>query len=284
MKPSRREGFALQMRERRDGKNEFGEVASFERRTGVRKVNAMSELPPLRDFPLFASLDEATLHRLTLDAKVETYADGDVIFRQGDAVAAIMLIVRGFVKLLRTAPCGDETLVSVRSDGASVNDAPTVAGEAFHVSAEAVGPTSILKLPAGRFARLMSESPALAAAALDDAKRKIAELIGEIESLKAQSADRRLARFILSLCPANTDSCRFRLPYDKRLVAAQLGVTQETLSRSFARLREFGVRTETRDVSVESVTRLCLQYDELGRQGLPYPSGGRRSEDGRDAV
>jgi CRP-like cAMP-binding protein len=195
-----------------------------------------------------------------------------------------MLIVRGFVKLLRTAPCGDETLVSIRSDGASVNDAPTVTGEAFHVSAEAVGPTSILKLPAGRFARLMSESPALAAAALDDAKRKIAELIGEIESLKAQSADRRLARFILSLCPANTDSCRFRLPYDKRLVAAQLGVTQETLSRSFARLREFGVRTETRDVSVESVTRLCLQYDELGRHGLPYPSGGRRSEDGRDAV
>jgi len=61
-------------------------------------------------------------------------------------------------------------------------------------------------------------------------------------------------------------------------------VTQETLSRSFARLREFGVRTETRDVSVESVTRLCLQYDELARQGLPYPSGGRRSEDGRDAV
>ena len=261
-----------------------GSLCSFERRAGVRKVNAMSELPPLRDFPLFASLDEATLHRLTLDAKVETYADGDVIFRQGDAVAAIMLIVRGFVKLLRTAPCGDETLVNIRSDGASVNDAPTVTGEAFHVSAEAVGPTSILKLPAGRFARLMSESPALAAAALDDAKRKIAELIGEIESLKAQSADRRLARFILSLCPANTDSCRFRLPYDKRLVAAQLGVTQETLSRSFARLREFGVRTETRDVSVESVTRLCLQYDELARQGLPYPSGGRRSEDGRDAV
>ena len=53
-------------------------------------------------------------------------------------------------------------------------------------------------------------------------------------------------------------------------------------ARRLLRLREFGVRTETRDVSVESVTRLCLQYDELGRQGLPYASGGRRSEDGRD--
>jgi CRP-like cAMP-binding protein len=244
----------------------------------------MSELPPLRDFPLFTSLDEATLRRLTLDAKVEAYSDGDVIFRQGDAVTAIMFIVRGFVKLLRTASCGDETLVSIRADGASINDAPTVAGEVFHVSAEAVGPTSLLKLPAGRFMRLLSESPALAVAALDDAKRKIVELIGEIESLKAQSADRRLARFLLSLCPPDAESCRFRLPYDKRLVAAQLGVTQETLSRSFARLREFGVRTETRDVSVESVTRLCLQYDEMGRHGVPFLSGGRGSEDGREAI
>ena len=108
-----------------------------------------------------------------------------MIFRQGDAVAAVMMIVQGFVKLLRTSPCGDETLVCIRSDGATINDAPTSAGELFHVSAEAVGLTSIMKLPAGRFTRLMWESPALAAAALDDAKRKVIELIREIESLKA---------------------------------------------------------------------------------------------------
>lgn len=244
----------------------------------------MSELPPLREFPLLASVDEATLHRLALDAKIETYGDGAVIFRQGDAVGAIMLIVHGFVKLLRTASCGDETLVCIRADGASINDPPTATGEVFLVSAEAVGPTSILKLPAGRFARLSFDSPSLAAAALEDAKRKNAELIGEIESLKAQSADQRLARFILSLCPAGAEHCRFRLPYDKRLVAARLGVTQETLSRAFARLRQFGVRTETRDVSVESVTRLCLQYDELGRPGLPAATGARRLDEGRDAV
>ncbi len=244
----------------------------------------MSELPPLRDFPLFASLDEATLQRLTLDAKIESYADGAVIFRQGDAVGAIMLIAHGFVKLLRTAPCGDETLVSIRSDRASLNDAPTATDEVFQVSAEAVGPTSILKLPAGRFIRMLSETPALAAAVIGDAKQKIVDLICEIESLKAQSADRRLARFILSLCPPGQEHCRFRLPYDKRLVAAQLGVTQETLSRSFARLREFGVRTETRDISVESVTRLCLQYDEWGRPSSAYASEGARPEGGRETA
>jgi CRP-like cAMP-binding protein len=243
----------------------------------------MSELPPLRDFALFASVDEATLRRLTLDAKIEHYDDGAVIFRQGDTATAVMIIVRGFVKLIRTASCGDETLISIRTDGAAITDVPSKSGEIFHVSAEAVGPTAILKVHAGRFTRLLSESPSLAAAALEDAKRKIAELTGEIESLKGRGADQRLARFILSMCPPNVEQCHFRLPYDKRLVAARLGVTQETLSRSFARLRGFGVRTETREVTVESVTRLCAQYEELGRSG-PAPQTRARGGEGHDAI
>jgi DNA-binding transcriptional regulator YhcF (GntR family) len=75
------------------------------------------------------------------------------------------------------------------------------------------------------------------------------------------------------------EQCRFRLPYDKRLIAARLGVKQETLSRAFAKLRDHGVRTETRDVLIESVSRLADQCDQLGRQSrLPSertPTAGR---------
>ena len=225
----------------------------------------MSELPPLRDFPLFAAVDEATLQRLAQEAKVETYDDGAVIFRQGDAVTAIVLILHGYVKILRTAVSGDETLICVRSDGESVNDPPTPGGDIYRVSAEAVGKTSVVKLPAGRFVWLLQDSPSLAAAVIQDAKEKISGLLAEIESLKSFSADQRLARFILSLCPPGEEQCRFRLPYDKRLVAARLGVKQETLSRAFAKLRDCGVRTETRHVTIESVTRLAAQCEELGR-------------------
>jgi CRP-like cAMP-binding protein len=227
----------------------------------------MPELPSLRELPLFASVDEPTVSRLALEAKVETFEDGGVIFRQGDPVVCVVVILHGYVKLMRVASCGDETLIGIRRDGDSVGDAPAVGGETYRVSAEAVGPTSVVKLPAGRFARLLRESPSLCAAMMQDAREKIATLIGEIESLKSQNADQRLARFILSLCPPGEDQCRFRLPYDKRLIAAQLGVKQETLSRAFAKLRDHGVRTETRDVRVESVSRLAAQCEELGRGG-----------------
>ena len=231
----------------------------------------MSELPPLRDFPLFASLDEATLQRLTLDAKIESYADGAVIFRQGDAVGAIMLIAHGFVKLLRTAPCGDETLVSIRSDRASLNDAPTATGEVFQVSAEA---WTDLDTQAARGTLHPHVVRNARARRRRDRRREAEDRRFDLRNRIAESSERRQAScaiYPLAL-PARPEHCRFRLPYDKRLVAAQLGVTQETLSRSFARLREFGVRTETRDISVESVTRLCLQYDEWGRPSSAYAS------------
>lgn len=238
----------------------------------------VAEPPSLRDLPLFAGVDDATLSRLTLEAKVETYEDGATIFRQGDPVAAVVIILRGFVKVLRIASCGDETLIGIRSDGETVGEPPSGANETYHVSAEAIGPTVTLKFPAARFARLMRESPALGAAVVQDAKDRIAALVSEIESLKAQNADQRLAHFILSLCPPGAEQCRFRLPYDKRLIAARLGVKQETLSRAFAKLREYGVRTETRDVVVESVARLADLRDLLGRQTrLPSERAGREN-------
>jgi CRP-like cAMP-binding protein len=231
-------------------------------RVSRRGRAAAPEPPSLRDLRLFSSVDDATLARLALEAKIEVYHDGAAIFRQGDPVNGIVIVLRGFAKILRIAANGDETLIAVRSDGETVGEAPSSPTENYHVSAEAIGQTSVVKFPAARFARLMKESPALCAAILQDGKDKIAALITEIESLKAQNADQRLASFILSLCPPGAEQCRFRLPYDKRLIAARLGVKQETLSRAFAKLRDYGVRTETRDVFVESVSRLV---DQLGR-------------------
>jgi CRP/FNR family transcriptional regulator, dissimilatory nitrate respiration regulator len=222
----------------------------------------IAETPSLQDVALFARLDDPTLHRLSIDAKIETFDDSAAIFRQGDPVTAYYVIVHGFVKILRIAPSGDETLITIRSDGDSLDAPPGLQGDDHRVSAEALGAVCALKLPAARFARAMQESPPLADAMMRDAKAKIAVLVGEIESLKSQNADQRLARFILSLCAPGVDQCRFRLPYDKRHLAAQLGVTQETLSRAFAKLRDLGVRTETRAVTVESVARLAAQCND----------------------
>lgn len=240
---------------------------------GPRKVRSarrgdrlkIAETFSLRELPLFADVDDETLSILALEAKIETCESGATIFRQGDRIASIVVVIKGFVKLLRIAPGGDETLIAIRATGETIVEPVMGPDETCGLSAETIGPATILKVPAARFARLSRESGALGAAVAQDATRRIAALVSEIEALKSQNADLRLANFILSLCPSGEEQCRFRLPYDKRLIAALLGVKQETLSRAFAKLRDHGVRTETRDIVVDSVSRLVAQCEHLGR-------------------
>ncbi|MBY6242791.1 Crp/Fnr family transcriptional regulator [Methylosinus sp. Sm6] len=242
----------------------------------------MPETPSLRDVPLFASVDGQTLQRLARDSKIESFDDGATIFRQGDRALCVVVVLEGYVKLSRTAACGDETLINICAVGESLYEALTPDGEHYRVGAEAIGDVCAMKLPATRFRNAMRESSSLAGAVIAEASRKVSALIGEIEALKGLNADQRLARFILSLCPPGEDSCSIRLPYDKRLIAARLGVKQETLSRAFAKLRDIGVRTEMRDVQVENVLRLAAECRGDGRGACVADR--REAAESRDAV
>lgn len=243
----------------------------------------MLESPSLRDVPLFSSVEAQTLQRLARDSKVESFDDGATIFRQGDRAQFVVIVLDGYVKLTRTAMCGDETLINICTVGESLYEALTPDGELYRVGAEAIGHASVMKLPSTRFRQALRESSSLAGAVIDEAARKVSALIGEIEALKGLNADQRLARFILSLCPPGEDCCSFRLPYDKRLIAARLGVKQETLSRAFAKLRDIGVRTEMRDVQIESVARLADECCGGDREPLARAER-REALDSRDVV
>jgi CRP-like cAMP-binding protein len=67
----------------------------------------MSDAPTALDLPLLDVVDEPTRRNLLQDAKLETVDDDGVIFRQGDRATVVVFVVRGFVKLLRIASCGD---------------------------------------------------------------------------------------------------------------------------------------------------------------------------------
>ena len=59
--------------------------------------------------------------------------------------------------------------------------------------------------------------------------------------------------------------CALALPYDKLLIAGQLGLTPESLSRAFAKLRTIGVMVDTSHVEVKDVAKLRqLANDDRG--------------------
>ena len=66
------------------------------------------------------------------------------------------------------------------------------------------------------------------------ASNHLHDLVQQIEQLKAQSGVQRVADFLASLVSAESGCCNVPLPYEKTLIAGQLGLKPESLSRTFA--------------------------------------------------
>jgi CRP/FNR family transcriptional activator FtrB len=67
-------------------------------------------------------------------------------------------------------------------------------------------------------------------------------LVRQITDLKMKTAAQRLAVHLAGLAEAESGPAEIRLPYGKKLLASQLGMQPETLSRAFLKLQALGVR------------------------------------------
>lgn len=221
------------------------------------------EIEALRGVPFFAALGQATFARLAQAARIERHIKGDIIFRQGDLAQSVVVVIEGFIKVSRLSANGEETLIHMFGRGESIAESAVVSGERHTTTAEAAGPAVVARLPGALVVQVTRDSPDLAFSIIAESQAKVIALMDEIENLKAQTADQRVLRFLLSLCPPGQTQCTVRLPYTKGDIAASLGLKQETLSRSFARLKSIGIDIEARQMTVASVQRLNDEIERL---------------------
>ena len=83
-----------------------------------------------------------------------------------------------------------------------------------------------------------------------------------MEQLKARTGAQRVAEFLLELAGATHGFCEVTLPYDKVLIAGRLGMKPESLSRAFARLREYGVTVRHNNAAIADIAVLRELSDE----------------------
>jgi hypothetical protein len=88
----------------------------------------------------------------------------------------------------------------------------------------------------------------------------------------------RVADFLISLASSVEGPCRIALPYDKSLIAGQLGLKPESLSRVFAKLRSVGVDVRVSDVVVNDISTLrsLVASDRIRPRGFAFNVGNRK--------
>ncbi len=221
-----------------------------------------AERETARQSILFASMPAELADMLLARAAVRAYERGATIFLQGDPANHVHVVLEGWVKLCRIAPSGAEAVVGVFTRGRSFAEAVAFRGDSYPVAAEAVTDCRVLQVRAALILEAMKAHPELCTAMLAATFRHLQGLVAQVEQLKAQTGAQRVAEFLLDLCPVAEGACTVRLPYDKVLIAGHLGMKPESLSRAFARLRDFGLQVNHNHAAIGDVARLRAFAEE----------------------
>ena len=209
-----------------------------------------------RSSPLLKSIPPPIVDALLSASAVHEFDRGSTIFLQGEQAKAIFIVTEGWVKLYRISPNGSEAVVAVFTKGASFGEGIAFRNGNYPVTAEAATDCRLVMVPVDTLISRIRESPEIALSILSAAFIHLQGLVAQVEQLKARTGAQRVAEFLLELAPCEIGSCEVVLPYDKALIAGRLGLKPESLSRAFAKLRDYGVTVKLNNASISDLKTL----------------------------
>lgn len=193
----------------------------------------------LRRAVLFAGLPEDIFATLAGNAHEVRLATGEILFRQGDPADRFYFVCEGLIKLYRLSSDGDEKIIEVMRPGGTFAEAVMFMGTGrFPVNAEALNDARLLGIEHRHYMDILQRSPEACFTLLGDMSRRLHQHVNQIESLALQNATYRLVSYLLDQIPRDIKaSPEVLLMTPKTVIAAQLSIQPETLSRILAKLR-----------------------------------------------
>ena len=206
--------------------------------SGTRKEKIVEFV---RRTPLFKGVAAEQFEPIAARMRIVEEPRGQVLFRQDEPAVTFYLVVEGWVKIYRTTAAGDETIIGIFTRGESFAEIAAFAGGDYPAHCETVTDAVLAAIPTQAIVNAISEDPKVALTMLGSVSRHVRSLVDEIEQMKGLSGQQRVVEFLIDQSPVDSGACTIRLPYEKSVIAAKLGMKAESLSRVFQRMRKFGV-------------------------------------------
>lgn len=235
----------------------------------------------VRPLPLFGDLPEGDFDYLLGGARELTLDNGESLFRQGDEARRFYVLREGRIALLRQSEDGDEKIITVLQPVETFAEGLSFLPRAEHdMAARALGRTALIAFDSDRLRNLLCRSSDLCFKVMAALRQRERFLLEEIDQLALQSASQRLVAYLLAQLGSEDGPARLRLEYSKQLLASQLAMKPETLSRILGDLKGSGLLREEADgaLAVPDPTRLRQEYRCFlcgnRRWGCPGPAPG----------
>jgi CRP/FNR family transcriptional regulator, dissimilatory nitrate respiration regulator len=192
----------------------------------------------LRSCQLFSGLPPADLEAIASFAVLRNLAKDSYLFREGDASEGFYVVQKGAINVHRVSAAGKEQVIYVFRAGESLAEASLAGDRGYPANGRAVEPSAVVVVPKAPFLALIARRPDLGLRMLGSMSQHLRVLVGLVEDLTLKDVETRFINWLLKRCARDqTGKADIELEMTKRVLAAELGTSSETLSRTFARLR-----------------------------------------------
>jgi CRP/FNR family transcriptional regulator len=166
----------------------------------------------------------------------------EFVFVEGDAASHVYRVETGAVVLFKVLADGRRQIVGFAYPG----DLIGLGGEGEHViNAQAIKPTRLRCLPMSGLHRSVARDPSLGFKLYQALARELASARDLILTTGQRSATERVVSFLLAFSRRNKrngqDPSTFELPMTRADIGDFLGLTIETVSRTFTKLKAMGL-------------------------------------------
>ncbi len=203
----------------------------------------------LRCCQLFTGLSAEDLAAIAGFTQVLRLGKDDSLFLEGEASRGFYVVQAGAINVHRVSATGKEQVIHVFRSGESFAEAALASPTGYPANARAVEPSTVLLIPKGPILELIGRRPDLALRMLGSMSAHLRVLVGALDDLTLKDVETRMLNWLVKH-GRSARSGVIQLPGTKRTLAAELGTSSETLSRTLARLRDqqlitVGARTLT---------------------------------------
>jgi len=191
----------------------------------------------LRCSQLFSGLPAEDLAAIGAFVVPQTLAKGDYLFHEGEPARGCYLVQSGAVNVHRVSAAGKEQVIHVFRAGESFAEASLASPTGYPANARCVEAGTVLLIPKTPILALIGRRPDLALRMLGSMSSHLRVVVGMLDDLTLKDVETRLLNWLVKHSRSAPDGV-IQLSGTKRVLAAELSTSSETLSRTLARLRD----------------------------------------------
>jgi len=214
------------------------------------------DIEKLKCLNVFRGVKENTFQRAIAPSFLQSFPAGTILLEENKPADFLYIVLDGLVEMSSSAT-GDETVIEILRPVNLFILAAVLNNDICLQSARTLTPARILMIPANLIRELLGEDHDFMKAVVFELASAYRRTVKELKNQKLRSGTERLANWLLREERSQGGEGHLTIPFEKRVLAAYLGMTAENLSRGFSALSAHGVISKGLKITIADVGRLA---------------------------